>query len=177
MRTFLHRLARDYPNTLLFGNLFFWAFFVSGCLPGMIPPINTGNTTTEEAPGVKENSDHQAPVFNINVYANPDVRTSGRDMITGGAAQVEEPGLGVAPLEEPAAAPPPTSLRLNELAPLDKGGDPTMVGRLYGGLTLEEFNRLQCDSVATEERLEPVSPVWEGCRPYWKEKPSPLQGD
>ena len=97
MRTFLHRLARDYPNTMLFGNLFFWAFFVSGCLPGMIPPINTGNTTTEEAPGVKENSDHQAPVFNINVYANPDVRASGRDMITGGAAQVEEPGFGCGP--------------------------------------------------------------------------------
>ena len=37
-----------------------------------------------------------------------------------------------------------------------------MVGRLYGGLTLEEFNRLQCDSVDTSERLEPVSPVWGG---------------
>ena len=154
---------------------------LSGCLPGMLPEINTGNTSTatEEAPDVKTNSDHRAPVFNITVYANPNVdAVGGRQTINGGAAPAEVIGSGVTDHDEPASVPPPTALRLDELAPIDKAGDSTLVGRVYGGLTVEDYNRMICAMVDTEERFEPVSPVWEGCRPYWKEEtPSLTAGD
>ena len=150
---------------------------LAGCIPGTIPSVNTGNTTTEEAPDVKTNSDQRAPVFNITVYANPAVRASGGNMTEGTMGQ---PGPVTAPEELAPVVPSPTSLRLSEmepLAPLNKGGEPTLVGRTFGGMTLEEYNRSKCMLVEEEERVEPIASVWEGCRPYWeKGKPSSLQG-
>ena len=167
------------------------AVVLTGCLPGTIPSISTGNTSTEEAPGTKTNSDQQAPVFNINVYANPTVDAIGgdndrsqtaprvevveQDTSNGEAAEedsappestvTETPGSPIVDAQPSAAAPPITGKEL--LAPLNKGGEPMLVGPVWNGISVDDFNRMVCDMVDSEERVEPVDPVYEGCRAYW----------
>ena len=141
---------------------------VSGCLPGMVPDMTMGNdvktATTNEAPDTQKDVDNKAPIFHINVYANPTVdAVGGNQTISGPVSQA------------PTVETPPTMLRLEEEedeevpeGPRSKGDEPVLIGPAWGGATVNDFNQMICDSVPKEQRVPPVDPVFEGCEAYWK---------
>ena len=123
------------------------------------------------------NSEHQAPVFNVTVTVNPKVVTTGGDGTLSEGTKVED---GIQVEDTTAVEATPLELRVDEpipvidepvenYAPVNKADEPTLVHPIWGGMTVEEFNRVYCSDVAEARRAEPVDPVYEGCRDYWDE--------
>ena len=149
------------------------AAVLAGCIPMPGTVMNVGSDSTTETPDTQTNSNHKAPVFNVTI--SPNLIITGRDGTLSGiidekaekkAEEVAEEILSVDPAN-------PLMLKTDEIkkydGPLNKGGELTLIGPQWGGATVDQFNMAQCTQVAEEHRVEPVDPVWEGCRVYWDE--------
>ena len=136
---------------------------LTGCIPSL---GNVGNDTFEDED--KVNAEHQAPVFNITV--NIPATLVGRDHETSAGAGAPEPR----PQSDDGNPDPTPSLDAEAgtapvEGPLSKGGQPVLVGPIWGGATAEDFNREVCGQVPPAQRTEPVDPVYRGCRVYWQD--------
>lgn len=172
------------------------ALMLLGLLVGCLQPPSLGNigndtTTTNETPETVDESGHRAPVFNFNVQitggdaSRTDVSvpqggewlerlaldSNGEGGADGAPAPADSSQRATAVAALPDAgesAPLPT----NDEPPVTKGGDVRLIGPVWGGATADEFNVMTCESVPLRERIEPIDPVWRGCRVYWFTHPS-----
>ena len=88
-------------------------------------------------------------------------------------------GAGVTPpspvLDNPSSVSGVPSRLLNtevpsELAPIDKSGEALILGPVWGGMTVDDFNRMICFSAGEDIVAQrPVVPAWSGCEAYWDE--------
>ena len=149
----------------------------TACIPGAIPGIKAGNTATTitetQAPDHQQDAENTAPIFHINVYANPRVDAVGRDASSKGEGVVEATAVPARPAvpvnKHGTTAPLPVNDTVSKtlLAPRNKGDEPVLIGPVWGGATVDDFNRMVCERVAVANRIPPVESVFEGCRPYW----------
>lgn len=151
------------------------AAVLAGCIPMPGTVMNVGSDSTTETPDTQTNSKNQAPVFHVTI--SPNLIITGRDGTLSGIVEEEAEEI----IENVLSVDPDSTLLLKTDdvektipskqfdGPLNKGDEPTLIGPQWGGATVDQFNMAQCSKVVEEHRVEPVDPVWEGCRVYWGE--------
>ena len=151
------------------------AAVLAGCIPMPGTVMNIGSESTTDVPETQTNSKNQAPVFHVTI--SPNLIITGRDgtlsgMIDEKAEEIVEEVLSTDD-DNPLMLKTENIIEAKPIkkfeGPVNKGGEPTLIGPQWGGATVDQFNMATCSQVAEEHRVEPVDPVWEGCRVYWDE--------